>query len=157
MFWGASKQSSKPLLRNYYFALKIFSHTKNIRRCHFILHTNRILAERSKGYINIIIFTMFCKIDGEMGISWMINIAARCFHPDTCTAQPPHCYVSRLNDFIFNVFNQPVPHSGNVLIIQLSLVISETLLIVFTSLSLFVLKHSCFGHNLEHKHFYYWT
>ena len=58
-----------PVDRNNDFAAKILRHTEHIYGSHFILHSNRIFTEGSKGDINIKIFAVFCKVNGEVRVS----------------------------------------------------------------------------------------
>ena len=61
-------------------ALQIFRHTQHIDGCHLILHTDGILTERTKRHINIVVLAVFRKVDGEMGVAGMIDVAARRLH-----------------------------------------------------------------------------
>ena len=72
-------------------ASQILCHSQNVNGCHFVLHTDRVLTKRTKCNINIIILSVFCKINGKMGISGMINVSTWCLY------QIVYCFIIHIS------------------------------------------------------------
>lgn len=57
-------------------ALQVLRHTENIYGSHLILHADGIFSKGAECYINVMIFAVFCKVNGEMGVSGVVNVSA---------------------------------------------------------------------------------
>ena len=69
-----------PVNRNYDLALQVLSHTQHIDRSHLVLHTDGVLSKGAECHVDIVILAVLCKVDGEMGISGVIDVSARSLH-----------------------------------------------------------------------------
>ena len=65
-----------PVDRDNHLALQVLRHTENIYGSHLILHADGIFSKGAECYINVMIFAVFCKVNGEVGVSGVVNVSA---------------------------------------------------------------------------------
>lgn len=108
-------------------AAQVLCHTQHIDGGHLVLHTDGVLTEGAEGHINVVVLAVLCKINGEVGVAGVADVAAGGLD------QVVDCLVIHIRgattSFSMSSTNQ-VPYSGKVLMIHLSRVISEILLIL---------------------------
>ena len=61
---------------NHDLALQVLSHAQNVDGGHLVLHADGVLTEGAEGHVDVVILTVLCEVDGEVGVTGVIDVAA---------------------------------------------------------------------------------
>ena len=65
-----------PVDRTDHLASQILCHAQDVNGGHLILHADRILTERTKRDVNVVVLAMLCEVDREVRVARMVDVAA---------------------------------------------------------------------------------